>query len=258
MRYENILDPAQRSRRRALAFALLLGLVFASGSSWSWAQGAARKDSSWWPSVGEIEQRLQQQAWQKAQKAARKLAGRVLSEGWYDRELGAVLAELALYQAVAELNLDRREDAIWHWRMAQNLDPRIRQRDLSPYGKAGAVLGELPLRREGEKPLGFVIRDPPLNRSFQPAEKLDLAKPTLLSNAAAVREGSAPFIAEVVIDERGYVHHPVVVSTQLKPNVIYAVLEFYRGKQAFEPARISGEPVAILMPLEISFEINRW
>jgi len=252
---EHIREPVSSRRHRALTFILLLSLIFADGAQ---AQGT-RKDSSWWPKVEKIEQQIRQGAWQKAQKSARKLVRQVLSKAWHDRELGAVLAELALYQAIAELHLDRREDAVWHWYLAQNLHPPIRGRDWTPYGqKAGEVLGELSLRREGEKPPGIEVRDLPLDSSFQPAKKLGLDKPNMLSNTGAMNEGSLPFIAEVVIDEDGHVRHPVVISTYLKPNVIYAVLEFFRGERAFEPARIDGEPVAILMPLEVSFEVDRW
>ena len=85
----------------------------------------------------EVEARLRAGKWKAALKDAQRLTEIVVRRTWYGQELKRTISELALYQAVAEANLDRREIAVWHWHIAQNLDFRMRQRDLAPYGKAG-------------------------------------------------------------------------------------------------------------------------
>ena len=161
--------------------------------------------------------------WKYARKSAKKLADRILKEAWSDRELKAVLAELALYQAIAEANLDDRDDAIWHWHTALNLEPKIARRDFSGYGKAGRLFIEFPLRKRGEIPPGF--QDPAASPSRPPTTPIPppMTIPTLLNNNGSIRQPSGNFEVEIVVDSGGELHQPVVISGHLHPIVIYCL-----------------------------------
>src|SRR6185503_6173267 len=53
-----------------------------------------------------------------------------------DRFFAVVITQLAL----AEAGADRVEDAVWHWRIAQNIHPALKTADFSQFGEPGRVL----------------------------------------------------------------------------------------------------------------------
>ena len=207
-----------------------------------------------------VEESLRNHKWKTGLRQARRLTDTVVRRSWYGKELKQMLSELALYQAVAEANLGRRDDALWHWHIAQNLDFKIRQRDLAPYGEAGKLLYEFPLRARGEVPTGFVVPEtyptgPRLDRPRKPEMP---TPPTVLNNTGAAIEGSGDFKAEVIIDENGEFHQPVVLSPYLHPIVIYASLEWLRKWAPFEPALFEGEPADFMDEITVQFHVSRW
>ncbi len=207
-----------------------------------------------------LDKNLRDHKWKSGLRSARRLTDTILGRSWYGKELGRMLSELALYQAVAEANLGKRDDAVWHWHVAQNLDFRMRRRDLSPYGEAGKLLQEFPLRARGEVPVGFVVpttypTGPRLDRPRRPKMR---TVPTVLNNTGATIEGSGDFKVEVIIDQSGEFHQPVVVSSYLHPVVIYASLEWLRKWGPFEPALFEGEPADFLDEITVQFNVSRW
>ena len=217
---------------------------------------SSRRLSEWWPKVDLVDGSLHNGTWTYARKSAAKLADQILKEAWNDPELKAVLAELALYQAIAEANLDRREDAIWHWHTALNLEPRIARRDFSDYGNAARLFVEFPLRKRGEMPPGF--QDSVVDPSRPPTTPIPpaMAIPTLLNNNGSLRQPSGDFEVEIIVDTAGELHQPVVISNHLHPIVIYACLDWLHGMGAFTPGEIDRQPVSALFPLIVGFQIS--
>ncbi len=236
--------------------------IFTLGSvgllSWAGSSSAQsyRRLSEWWPQVELVDGSLRNERWKYARKNAEKLADAILHESWNDPELQPVLAELALYQAIAEANLNQREDAIWHWHTSLNLEPRIAKRDFSEYGNAARLFVEFPLRNRGEMPPGF--KDPATQPSRPPTTPIppDTPTPTLLNNNGAIRQSSGNFEVEIVVDSYGDLHQPVVISGHLHPIVIYACLEWLHGMPAFVPGKIGRQPVSALFPLVVAFQIS--
>ncbi len=239
------------------AAALLAGLLLATAEPAD-AQKRHVPTSEWWPEVKEIEGQLRRQKWKPGRKQARKLAETVARQSWYGRDLGKVLAELALYQAVAEANLGLEREALWHWHMASNLDPALRRRDLSPYGDAAKLLLEFPLRGEDEVPLPFEVRRPPPGSKVERPDVPKMETIPVFNNTGAALEGSGDCKVELIIDQDGAAHQPVVISDYLNPVVLYHVLESLPGLPPFRPLRFDGEPEDCVLLLTIQFKVSRW
>jgi hypothetical protein len=244
--------------RRILLIALILALGLGSGIRISEATSLARAQgsSAWWSRVDLIDASLRDARWTDARQSARQLADEILHKAWNDPELDSVLAELAFYQAVANANLDLRDQAIWDWYTALNLDKWIAARDLSPYGKAAKLFMEFPLRRIGEMPTRFEQRDPALYQSASSPLPPRVSVPNLFNDDGATQRGSTDLKIELIVDRSGDLHQPIVISRHLPPVVVYAGLDWLRDLPKFEPAELDGRPIDTLYPLTIDFVVN--
>ncbi len=217
--------------------------------------------SKWRPEVEKIDEALRKHRFKAGLKQARRLAETVKSRSWHGPDLQQIMADLAFYQAVASANLGSEREAIWYWHIAWNLDFKTSKRDLAPYGDAGKILREFPLRDQDEVPAGFVVpRGPHYGVRVEPPEGPRLrANPRILNNTGATIDGSGDCHVEIVVDENGVLHQPVNLSPHRHPIVIYAVLQWMLEKlPAFEPLRIDGEAHDSLFDLTIRFHVERW
>jgi hypothetical protein len=245
----------------ALSRPLLIGaLLWACLAAAAPAQGPRDSipPSAWWPEVEEVEKTLLAGNYRRAEKQARRLGEEIQGKSWHGADLRDVLSRVALQQALAEANLGRRREALWHWHTALNIDPHIAEWDLSPYGDAAKLLVEFPLRREGVMPPGFENRRPrPGEEALRPrAPRFEAL--AILNNTGAYIDRPGRFAAEVVVDKGGLLHHPVVLSTQHNPVIYYATLEWLLRLPPFGPATVGGEPVDQLLDLDVQFHFNRW
>lgn len=69
---------------------------------------------------------------------------------------------------------------------------------------------------------------------------------------------SADFEVEVIVDQQGNLHQPVVISRYANPVVIFACLEWLHGVPALEPARLGGRRVATTYSVMIEFKISSY
>ena len=183
-------------------------------------------------------------------KAARELALEQLDAArgsLYAAYLGGVTARLA----VAEAGLGRREDAIWHWQVAQNLDRAALPADfLASLGETGATLARQPLRQAGESPAGVVVyRTGGGSEAVQPARRVAGEPPQLSALVGQVPVPKALHV-EVVIDAEGRLQAPVVIGSAA-PGMIWEALEALRGWR-YEPARKGSDAVAVLHDLRFN------
>ena len=240
---------------RVFVICLLLAVTAGEGAAQS-GQGDSPRTSRWWSQVEPIDGSLHNGRWKYARRNTIKLTETLLKESWKDRELDALLGELALYRAIAEVNLGQRETANWYWHTALNLNRRIAERDLTSYGVAASSLSEAPKRKKGEIPASFLGGGAPPDGPVTPPGFPDVTVPTLLNNTAAARHRSADFEGEIIVDEKGRIHQPVVVSRHLNPVVIFACLDWMHWVPKLEPAQFKGRPVAATYTVMIEFQIN--
>lgn len=241
--------------RRLLIASAVLVVVARLATAQSEHQSTPRQ-SKWWSQVEPIDGSLHNGRWKYARRNAIRLSKTILNESWKDRELDEILAELALYKAIADVHLGQRETASWYWHTALNLNRRIAERDLTPYGPAAASLSETPLRKRGEIPSSFLGGGFHSDGPMTPPEFPDVTVPTLLNNSGAARQRSADFEVEVLVDETGKLHQPVVVSRHLNPVAILACLDWLYGVPTLEPARFNGQPVVATYTVFIEFLIS--
>ncbi|MEM7356901.1 MAG: hypothetical protein AAF657_39170 [Acidobacteriota bacterium] len=207
-----------------------------------------------------VESMLLRGKWKAGLRYATTLTEIVVGRMWRGREIRSMLTDLVVARAIAEANLGRRDEAVWHWHLAQNLSFRVRQRDLTPYGEAAKLLYEHPLRALGEVPPPFVVPEsyPGGPRLTSPVRPEMHSIPEVVNNTGAALEGSGDFHVEILIDETGQFQHPVVISTHLHPIILYTSLEWLRRLPRFGPAKFEGEPVDHLEKITVRFEVSRW
>lgn len=247
--------PDHRGTRalRAALGAVVLSLVLPASSPLDAQLGAAR--SRWWSDVDRLGGMLEGGRWKKAAKQAEDLREEVMRSSWREPDLAEVLAEIAFQLAVARANQGDDEAALWEWHTALNLE-RLRgrrgiaERDLAPYGKAAELLAAHPLRAFEEYPPGYPPVEIRPDRDYEHAEQREDFQIGPLTNTAATREVVDPVTLEVLIDARGRLHHPVLVTSWSHPVTVQWALDNLRRAAPFRPARLNGEPVAALRAIE--------
>ncbi len=212
-----------------------------------------RTVARWQKKLRKIDQKIEVGDFQAADKAADKLIIQEMIPSLLRGGGGAELLALAtVYQALAESGLEEEESAVWHWHIAQNLDPELRQVSLAKFGPAGHLLEYSRLREAGEPPRNMVVFD--LTDSEQtPTHPVALETPyPMIPPDLQAEWYEKPAKVEVVIDTEGRVRSPVLLEGEL-PGKIYLGIESMRGWR-YDPAMLDGEPVAVFFHLEDFYE----
>lgn len=207
----------------------LLTFVAALGLAPAGAAVSEEEVRSWQEELAAIDQALRAGEWASAESAAGALVA-TMAESEPGPQLANLVSVAVLSQALAEAGSGSTEDALWHWIGAQNLNPRLRRARFPAYGTAGAYLEEHRLREVGEPPPGLA-----------PTALGPGVAPPARPGKEAVPKAWARF--EVVVDEGGAVHAPVLV-TPAQPATVLASLEALRALE-LQPAEAGGEPVAV-------------
>jgi len=219
-------------------------------------------ESPWWEEVRRLERAAHDGQWKRLRRQAPGLAERITARSWHHPDLRPIFAELALYEALAVANLGDDERAVWLWHTAQNIYPPIRRRDLSSYGRAAKLFAEYPLRARGEVPYRWsktLLQGPLRGRSLERPKSLEKGDPPVVLESFAVRTENAdrPLTMELILDEQGRPHEPVVyLPPDPHPAVVYAVLRTV-PRRRFAPGRLDGEPRPFLIDLKIRFRVLR-
>lgn len=238
---------------RAALGAVVLSLVLPASSPLDAQLGAAR--SRWWSELDRVGEMVEAGKWRKAAKQAEDLREEVTRSSWREPDLAEVLAEVAFRLAVARAHRGEDEAALWEWHTALNLERakgrrEIAERDLAPYGQAAELLAAHPLRAFEAYPSGYPEVEIRPDRDYEHPEQREDFQMGPLVNTAATREVVDPVTLEVLIDAQGRVHQPVLVTSWSHPVVVQWALDNLRRAAPFRPARMNGEPVAVLHAIE--------
>lgn len=246
---------------KRVAVCVVSGVLLASIGPLAWAAPPGQSASEWRDDIDKIDAMLRQGKWKPGQRKAHKLAGEVIRQSWYGPGLAQILAELAFLQAAGAANLGERDTAVWYWHMAQNLDRRIRDKDFAPYGEAGKLLREFPLRKRGTAPIPYRVVEPGICRECNFPRLESKWAPEIPYNAAKAAEHKGQLhtlSVELIIDRRGRVLHPVILSPDMHPIAVYGGLEALATMPQFRPAHNYGEAVDTLYKLRVDLKHSRW
>jgi hypothetical protein len=187
-----------------------------------------------------IDAQLSRGEWAPALSASRDLIGPARRS-----LLAAPLAGVLARIAVAEAGLGLKEDAIWHWHEAQNLERSVLTKaELMAYGPPGELLARNPLRREDQSPPGIAalnLKDRHPGLHIPPRTVGD---PLAIPREVETLPVPSGLKVQYVQDKEGRILQPVVLSGGI-PGTVYDVLEELR-RWRFIPASFGGKPVALL------------
>jgi hypothetical protein len=224
------------------------------------AQGVGAEPSRWWGEVDRVGRLLEGGRWKKVLRQGEELRAEVVGGGWREPDLSQVLVELAFQLAVAHAESGDEERALWEWQSAllherhgggtRSGEPPA-ERDLSAYPRAAELFAGSGLRSEGEYPEGH----PPVTIRpgipFEPATAPEWAPPPLVNNTAT-KERVAPVHFEVFVAPSGEISRPALITEWSHPLVVQWGLDSLRAAPRFTPARMEGEAIGWLVPVELT------
>jgi hypothetical protein len=246
-----------------------------------WAQ-CATQEQRWNEQLNEIEQQLRQSNWEPARQGAQFLTESLAERGGgtiadhrdHADELNGAMAgpdpsaeELALGRAaalgaIAEAELGRRDEARWHWYLAQNLSRNPRSMDLSPYGEAGEFLRQNLLVDAEPQHAGIMdvldpVRPEGSERSgFQPPERINVTYPRRPQDRRGRDRFSHVVFIQITVDATGQVTQPLVVDGGFYPGLIYRAFEALRTWK-YQPATLRGKPIPFRYVVPVVFADDR-
>ncbi len=210
--------------------------------------------TEWDPQIEKIGEKLVQHDWKAARRLASKLARRVVEQSWHQPGLNRTLASIARSQAIAEINLNRDREAVWHWHLAWNLSlPSDQARaGLADLGRASVLL-EYPLRQRRKLPQGYTPLGPLESLEVEPP-KVTIDGGPRLRNSSGLNAGLTPDLqVEVLVDRQGHLSYPVVDDTGVHPVIVYVAIDWLFDHASVQPARRNGQPVEYLQDFTIAF-----
>jgi len=204
--------------------------------------------ADWDSPLQRLETLLEAGEYKRAVKRARKVRARIVADISEAGESTRPAAETLVIQAVAEANLGRDHDALWHWYLAQSYLPGLPELDLQSMGRAAELLQ------------GRAVEDLPPEVAVAPAAEDSRYREVKIrgthapsypkSLAKSGREGVARI--RFLIDDQGRQSRPVVVDGGFVPTMAFPVAESLR-RWRFAPAEEDGEPLHVWYELDVRY-----
>lgn len=202
-----------------------------------------------WPErLAETSARLRKRSYESALTALGKLSEQMVEELEPGEDAARLLTALLTQRAIAEHGLGHDDEALWHWFVAQNLDPKSATTVLSSFGAEGEFLKNdvLPRPLPERCPEPSVGISPPVVKK---ARTLKFPEATRLARAQGL------FVVQLTIDSRGRPSAPRIIK-HLPVTLEYAALEVMRTWE-FEPARKAGVAVAAEYCAAVNFRLTQ-
>ncbi len=232
-----------RRRGRGLPVLVTGALILVSAAGP--ALGAGGK---WQRAVQDLESQLEHGDWKKTLERCEKQRGKMIGKFADPGLTPELIAQTLLLQAVAEANLGRNDDALWHWHSAQNYLDGLPDMDLSGMGRAASILAGRSLDDVPEVPMAKEKSDRSRYREVKIKRPVRPTYPKALSKTGI--EGGV--VVKIVVGAGGKPHQPVVLEAGLKPLMAFPALEALRGWR-FTPAQEGKEPIAVYYELKINY-----
>jgi TonB family protein len=174
------------------------------------------------------------------------------------RELTATALTL---EALADAGLGEEARALCHWSIAQSLDVKLRDADLSAFGAPGELLKSHPVKppAAGEETLKLSQTE---KEPQQDSQKGEVQRPRLVSRpspqytpAARKAKVGGIVILETIIEKDGSVSHGRILQDQPQGLGLSALETICDWR--FKPATKNGEPVRVYYVLTVNFQAGK-
>jgi TonB family protein len=203
------------------------------------------------------QERLQEGDYKKAYGVADGLVREMIARIEGGESAGPVLGKTVLLRALAEAGQGRNREAAWDWFAAKAVDPGLRVEDLTTFGAVGESLRAViaaapPLVKPEPDPSAETSASAP-RKITNPAKIAGMAPVFPRGASTACRQGN--IVIASMIDEKGTVQHPELVSSPGGPVLALASLEAVKGWR-FRPARFDGKITPVYYTLTIHFSLG--
>jgi hypothetical protein len=234
-------------RRGAVVAALLLAVAPAGR--------AAAAPDKWAREISGLEERLAKREWKDTLDRAVALRQKMLDRIDEAEELVQPLARSLALQALAEANLGRDDDALWHWQAAGSWLPGLDGKDLSSYGLAREVLAPQPAAATPTAPPPLAGNSPKPSPSgaerYQPVRIRQAVRPVFpASLAKSAKRGKVR--VRLVVGADGRPRQPAVLAAGIVPSMAFPVLDALLHWR-FDPAADGKRPIAVQYEIEVRY-----
>ncbi len=212
--------------------------------------------------LAKVERLLEKDKWDKAQREIDEQVEKALERGAYNAVSGSDVAVLMTLQALIQVQRGEREDGLWTWYIAQNLDRGVlRIRRFAVYGEPWEFLSANPLRQWDGSVRGRPIRTQQELRSDWDVE---FTPPVVKEEKDAEfwrpfqrLDRELRFYAQVIVDREGKTDQPVVLDGLEYPLLVYFGVIGLRDWR-YEPGTVDGEPAEMFEEVELRLRQRRW
>jgi len=172
------------------------------------------------------------------------------------------LAEACAVWAITEAVLDRREEARWHWYIAQNLSRTFINKDLAFYGRGGTYLMRNSIQpaetmhAQMSDVLDPVRPEEKYGSSFKEPVRIRAVYPRLPQDLHHRDRFSHVVFIQITVDPTGVVIQPTVMDAGFYPGLIYRAFEALK-EWRYEPARLNGKAVSFRYIVPVAFSDDR-
>ncbi len=160
-----------------------------------------------------------------------------------------LLSTALVLRAIAAVQLGESDEGIWHWQVAQQLFPEVASYKMNAYGDAGELLKAHPAPEPPARGEPAEDETAP-EKHLEPPKKLVTPSPEFPWAKRGI--DAVAIVVEVTIGTDGRVRQPRIVESKGELTLVSETLDTLRLWQ-FEPARLDGEPVAVLYNLTVNF-----
>ncbi len=162
-----------------------------------------------------------------------------------------------MHRALAEADLGQKEAALWDWDVALNFNPALAREDLMPFGEAGRLLHDHPLRSASAETQGKADAQEPLYPELGVVEPPKVRKAPRPVFPVGARDWGlqGAITVQVILTKDGRVTQPLVLADLDAATITFSALEALR-QWTFRPAHLEGRPVSVFYNLTVNYRLR--
>ncbi len=242
-----------QSRRKPVAVLGLLALLAAPALA---AAPTATNSYArlWAERARDIDENLGRGEWEKARRRAERLLDDMTQSIVSGEDVGAALASVLTYLAVAEAGVGDLRAALWDWQTAQQLFPDAARFDLAKFGDVTKPLTASPPHTFEEPSADVLDRSGVDPGAVTAPEKLKTPLPKF-PEAKRQQETEVSVLVQAIVDTDGSVESPVILESKGELTMVLASLQAFK-RWRFKPSTYQGRPVRVFYTLTVNFKLR--